>query len=184
MTAAPSTTDPQTKTARRDHFLRRLRSESEAARRDGVPLSLLMVCVDGLLRLQAVGDQAVVDKVLHQTARLVEGALRSRDFVARYTDDTFAVILPDTSADVAGAIGSKLLRLVRSSELGDIDRPVSVTLSAGLSNRSTDSRTSSFELVNQALDNLDKARMTGGNRLVGGGHRARAQCAIEPPPPA
>jgi diguanylate cyclase (GGDEF)-like protein len=159
-------TDPLTRIASREHFNRRFNGESAAAYRDQSPLALLIVVVDNYEKLAATSGKPRAEGSLAQVARLIEGELRSRDCVARYADYTFAVILPDTPLEAAAAVGRRLRRRLSSSEFGDIDDSVTLTVSIGVTSRPPGTQISPIDLANQALRAAAGAQMMGGDRVM------------------
>ncbi len=159
-------TDPLTQVATKQHFIRRLRGESVAAYRDQTHLSLLMVEMDRFEKIIDQFGKTKADGVLAQVARLIEGELRSRDCVARYADQTFAVILPDTNVQAASAVGRRLRRRLGTSEFGDVDMPISLTVSVGAANRPAGMQTPPDEIISLAIHASQAAQKMGGDRVL------------------
>jgi GGDEF domain-containing protein len=107
---ALATVDGLTELANHRTFYERLEQEIARARRDGAPLSLLMIDIDDFKVLNDTWGHQAGDAVLRALARLLAGQLRQNiDVPARYGGEEFAVILPSTSlledagSDVTGA---------------------------------------------------------------------------------
>lgn len=159
-------TDPLTRVASKEHFNRRFNGESAAAYRDQSPLALLMLVIDGYDKLTSTSGKNKAEGALAQVARLIEGELRSRDCVARYSEHTFAVILPDTPLEAAAAVGRRLRRRITSSEFGDVDDSLSLSSSIGVTSRPPGTQVSPLDLVNQAMRAAAGAQMMGGDRVM------------------
>ncbi|MCP4605298.1 MAG: diguanylate cyclase [Proteobacteria bacterium] len=159
-------TDPLTQVATKEHFRRRLKGESAAAYRDQSHLSLLIISVDNFDKTVDRFGRQRADGTLAQGARLIEGELRSRDCVARYSEHTFAVVLPDTKIQAASAVGRRLRRRMASSEFGDLEQPISLTVSIGAGSRPPGMQMLPNDLVAQAERASEAALKMGGDRVL------------------
>jgi CHASE2 domain-containing sensor protein len=101
-----SLTDPATGMANRLCFEGRLDGETRRARRDGRPLSLLLVEARGTAS-QAPGSAG--DLAAAMAAGLRLRAQAPRDLVARLDAFRFAALLPDTAPHVAAALATALM---------------------------------------------------------------------------
>jgi diguanylate cyclase (GGDEF)-like protein len=159
-------TDTLTRIANQEHFARRLNGESMASYRDQSFLSLLMLEIDRHEKMVEQYGQRKVDHAIVQVARLIESELRSRDCVARYTDYTFAVILPDTPQHAALAVARRLRRKLGAAEFGNLDQQISLTVSIGVTTRPPGTRKSPKELTDEAIVSADAAQKMGGDRVL------------------
>jgi diguanylate cyclase (GGDEF)-like protein len=119
-------------------------------------------------------DATGVNTCLQPVARLLEDCMRDDDFVARYSDDEFVVLMPQTATNGALAFAERLL--VRS--LAELDFP----LAAGVVEATSDEPAS--KLLSRADSALYSARAAGGASLflhTGSTVRRRA---IDLQPPA
>ena len=163
---APGGVDPLTRIASKDHFTRRLSAESVASYREGNDLSLLVFEIDRYARIVDRNGRQKAEGLLAQVALLVEGELRSRDCVARYSDHSFGVVLPESGSDAAAAVGRRLRATIAASEFGDLDHPIAVTISVGAACRRSGMRASPDEMISLAAKNCSAATQMGGDRLV------------------
>lgn len=99
-----------------------------AAARSGKPFSLIYLDVDDFKRVNDTFGHAGGDRILRETAQLLEGAVRQSDLVARLGGDEFAVILPDADQRGTEAILGRICG-TRSGLPGN--RPLPVTFSVG-----------------------------------------------------
>jgi len=82
----------------------RIREEFERARRYDLTFSLVLLDVDGLRRYNERLGEEGGDHLLADLGALLQREIRAPDFVARYSGDEFALVLPET--DLAGARGT------------------------------------------------------------------------------
>lgn len=91
-----------------DEELERLTREAK------FPISVVMADVNGLKTVNDTLGHAAGDDLIRLAAELIQKAFRSGDIVARIGGDEFAVILPETAAEVAReAVG----RIMNSAEI-------------------------------------------------------------------
>src|SRR5438105_14886078 len=82
--------DPLTGVYNRRHFGERLSSEFTAARRYARPLSLVMLDVDHLSRVNEAHGRPAGDEVLRGVAQVLQGVIRGADGGARVGGEAFA----------------------------------------------------------------------------------------------
>jgi diguanylate cyclase (GGDEF)-like protein len=93
--------DLETGLLRQLEFARRLSGEVERARRGDLPVSVIVMRLDGLHQLKAVGGRALVVDAIKDLARVVRGTLRGIDLLGSGGPDRMEACLPDTAADDA-----------------------------------------------------------------------------------
>ena len=87
----------------RRSFDDRLSEAVARAEREGAPVGLLVLDVDGLKRINDAGGHVAGDAALRMAADALRGSVREGDTVCRLGGDEFAVILP--AADAEAALG-------------------------------------------------------------------------------
>ncbi len=107
--AALATTDPLTGLANRRSFNDALDRQWRIAARTAAPVALLMIDSDHFkLYNDTFGHQAG-DKLLMQIGEAIAGSLkRPSDLGARYGGDEFAVLLPGSRVEEAGAVAQQI----------------------------------------------------------------------------
>jgi diguanylate cyclase (GGDEF)-like protein len=110
--------DPLTGLANRMRFEGILRLETDAARRSGKPLTLMLIDVDHFKAYNDTHGHHLGDQMLRQVAQAIgDIARRPRDVAARFGGDEFALILPDTPQEGALALVQQLITTVRHMSL-------------------------------------------------------------------
>ena len=107
-----ASTDRLTGLRNRQRFFEDLRREFAAARRYDDPLSVLLLDVDGLSRVNATQGYRAGDELLIAVGETLLRGLRVSDIAARLGDDDFAVILPRTAKGGAEVVAERLAATV------------------------------------------------------------------------
>ena len=114
-----------------------LAKELERAGRFGYPISLILFDVDRLSAINQEHGYGVGDKILERLGILIRQYFRQHDWVARYSEDSIAVLLSRTDAEHASSLAERV-RATVEERLGFTDhrsdRAVPVTLSAAVIN--------------------------------------------------
>ena len=159
--------DAVTGVATRRLFDERLRRDWLQARRNGSPLSLLLLDVDWFKRFNDAYGHVAGDACLRQVAQAARGVLsRDTDLFARYGGEEFAAILWGTDTDGAYATAERMRHAVLQLGISHAESPVGcVTLSVGVST-SVPSTALPDSLVRAADRALYAAKTAGRNRVV------------------
>jgi diguanylate cyclase (GGDEF)-like protein len=96
--------DELTGVMRRAGGLATLDREIARARRQGAPLSVAFVDVDGLKKVNDTLGHAAGDRLLRELVEVLSGRLRADDAVFRYGGDEFCCVLPNANLEAAARI--------------------------------------------------------------------------------
>lgn len=103
-----SVTDELTGLFNRRFFNSRLEEYIQTARREKLPLSLLMLDVDHFKRFNDTYGHPEGDSVLAILGDIIRSSLRERDIPCRYGGEEFAVILHNTGESDARAVAGRI----------------------------------------------------------------------------
>ncbi|AZZ92896.1 diguanylate cyclase [Hahella sp. KA22] len=165
--------DGLTGVANRRFFDERLEREWRRCKRNGHPLSLLMLDVDYFKKFNDRYGHIAGDECLKLVAGCMKQVLqRPDDLPARYGGEEFACILPETKAAGACQLGRELEASIRAlgiehqaSEIADV-----VTVSIGVAEIYPIRHTEVVDLIKEADQQLYAAKQAG---------RGRVHCAEE-----
>jgi diguanylate cyclase (GGDEF)-like protein len=107
--------------------------ELERARRSQVPLSLVIVDIDHFKAINDTHGHQAGDRVLMMLVRRLHEELRRIDHVCRLGGEEFGLILPDTSAEAAHDVVTRLLNAsyTETTVSGRESTRIAITLSFG-----------------------------------------------------
>ena len=157
-----STTDPLTGLANRRACETRLHDECKRAHRYHLPLSLLLIDVDGLKGINDKRGHGAGDRVLRATAVVIGATLRETDFGSRWGGDEFAIVAANTGRHAAEQLAQRLLaRMMREKT----DGGARVTISVGIATTESQPDIPNAEGLWKAADEaLYAAKREGRNR--------------------
>jgi diguanylate cyclase (GGDEF)-like protein len=162
--AALSETDPLTNLSNRRALGRRLADEVRRATRYREPVSLMLIDIDGLKRVNDEQGHVAGDRLIRRVGRAIAATLRASDMAARWGGDEFAIVMPNTHAEAAKRSAERLFEHLSTSD-GSTSEPV--TVSAGIATLDVGGRTvrSVEELTMAADEALYAAKAAGKNRV-------------------
>ncbi len=131
-----SYTDALTGLMTRHNLIDRMEEESIRSQRSKRPFALVLIEADQLKGLRDSFGQECFDALMKQLARLLRPSIRKQDFLARWSDDQFAILLPETGADGAAQLCEKL-RKKAARTFSWQQNEHTLTLTCGLSEYST-----------------------------------------------
>ncbi|MBI4987795.1 MAG: diguanylate cyclase [Rhodocyclales bacterium] len=150
-----------------------LERELARAKREGYPLSLVMIDIDHFKKLNDTYGHQAGDKVLRELAGLLWGNIRTEDVPCRYGGEEFLVLLPRMPLDVALERAEDWRKTLQATRVPFGDFQLEATISCGLSAYPDHARTPD-DLIRCCDDALYKAKHHGRNRceIFHPGHQA------------
>ena len=158
-----------------DEYFDLQRSQSKSYNK---PLSLILCDVDYFKPYNDTYGHQAGDECLRQIAQGIAKAIRPQDILARYGGEEFAVILPDTTSEIALEIAEEISIQIAALKIESANPQVSryVTLSCGIASTLVRATFSPFQLIAGADESLYEAKQRGRNcRVVYQGDRQPQQ---------
>jgi diguanylate cyclase (GGDEF)-like protein len=141
------------------------RKEHDRARREGRPLSVVMVDLDHFKKVNDTYGHPVGDGVLLEAARRLVSGTRTYDAIGRYGGEEFLVLLPGCAGDAAVGRADQLLHALASRPMVVDGHELSLTASLGVAVIGPGVGVDSEELLRAADEALYRAKTEGRNRV-------------------
>ena len=155
--------DPLTGLFNRRYLDESLERELARARRENLPLSLIMIDIDHFKQLNDLHGHQTGDEVLKRLGALIRQGARRADLPCRYGGEEFLLVLPNVAADIAAERAEKWRLAFAQEEIVLADGlRVSSTFSAGVATYPAHGE-SSEALVRAADQALYTAKHSGRN---------------------
>jgi len=160
-----SVTDDLTKLYNSRYLNQVLRREAKRASRSGRPLSLLFIDLDGFKAVNDTHGHLFGSRALVEAAAVIRGSARETDVVSRFGGDEFALVLPDTGAEGAYAVGARIReRLAAHPFLADDGLNIRLSCSVGVATL-PDVAASAEELMHAADKAMYAVKESGKNGI-------------------
>jgi len=176
-------TDYLTSLYNRRYFMQRGAEEFKRARRNGQPLSLLMLDIDHFKRVNDTYGHEAGDMALQQVTATLKSSLREVDILGRMGGEEFAVLLPNTLLHEAVLLAGRIQQTIAGISVQIRGALLTITISIGVA-----VVTNKMSVIDDMLRNADtamyQAKYSGGNRVVShedvsGTHQAPSMLAGE-----
>lgn len=154
--------DPLTAVSNRRHFLELARPEISRAKRQGLPLAVIMLDIDFFKSINDRFGHETGDKVLVALAATIRGALRGGDIFARLGGEEFVLMLPGQDFPEAVRLAERLRELIAQNEVPGSG--AHITVSAGVSGLENDTDEID-DLLRRADQGLYRAKSEGRDRV-------------------
>ncbi len=127
-----SHTDDLTGLSNRRHFHAHVRKEMARAEAFDRPLTVGLADIDDFKQVNDEWSHATGDRVLRHLARVMRGAVRETDMIARHGGEEFALLLPETTLAEGVVLAERLRLAVETYPWDDLVPGMSITMSIGL----------------------------------------------------
>jgi len=159
-----ATTDELTTLVNRRRFIEALEVELERARMFGTPLTVVLADLDDFKRINDGFGHHAGDHALRSFGELLRDHVRDVDVAGRIGGEEFAVFLPETGADAAAAVASRMREALASSRI-TLPEGEQIRLTASFGIAESVVGQSTDELLRRADYALYEAKRAGKNRF-------------------
>lgn len=158
--------DPLTGAYNRRLLDTQLQYEVALVEKRGQPLSVLLVDIDEMKRINDELGHIAGDDILIQFVSLLQNNVERTDFVCRYGGDEFIIILPLTNFEVAQKVASRLIGTVSMYEFRAREQIVKLSVSIGAASRDPEELKNRLD-ARDLLLKVDRAAYTAKRRGKG-----------------
>ncbi len=158
--------DVLTQVYTRKYFYRVLNREINRTQRYNQPMSLLLIGIDNFSEYNQRYGSHIGNEALKKIAQLFSKVTRQVDFLFRYTESEFALLLPETNKDGGLIVAKRLKNIVEQTKFQEIEdsTKTQLTISIGFSTYPLNA-VSKDELLCRATEALYQAKQLGKNRI-------------------
>lgn len=136
------------------------------ARRNGLPLAMLMIDVDNFKPINDTHGHQVGDEVLCNLTAMLAGRLRGYDLIGRYGGEEFCVVAPETDQKGALALAEALRKIISSKSITTSCGELPVSVSIGVACCPLNTTRKLDEILAEADAALYDAKQSGRNKVV------------------
>lgn len=133
-----ATTDGLTGLVNHKTFYETLEKELWRTRRYGGKISLIMVDVDNLKKINDAYGHRAGDKVIREVSKRIRECIRQIDTAARYGGDEFAVILLNSSLSDAAVVAQRMVDAVSKTPMMWNKEQIRLSISVGIGQYDSD----------------------------------------------
>lgn len=165
-----ATTDALTGAYNRRYLMTELENELERARREQLPVSVVMCDIDNFKAINDRYGHRMGDAVLEHVVQLINRCCRSKiDWVARYGGEEFALVMPATDSAGAIVVAERVRQALEQTPVEGDRYGVSMTASFGVvtdTRKWPANRLEPYRLLACADRCLYQSKNTGKNKLT------------------
>ena len=164
--AFQSSTDELTKLPNRRTLEDLFRSELSRSKRHKIPMSCAMLDIDFFKKFNDTYGHQTGDYVLEQVALIMDNGKRAHDVVARYGGEEFIWLLVSSEYEDSYNACERLRKEIDTTEFEFNDKPLSISVSIGVSSFHGDGEATVNSLIYNADRSLYEAKNTGRNKTI------------------
>ncbi|HEY2760274.1 MAG TPA: GGDEF domain-containing protein, partial [Pirellulales bacterium] len=131
--------------------------------RAGAPFCLLLIDIDHFKEFNDIHDHLAGEEILRMIGRIVKSTTRSADFLARYSGEEFALLMPDTHIAQAMDYARRIRAAIEQEMFGFGGRKLKVTASIGVAEAAPGQ--TSTDHIRFACEALATAKQAGCNQV-------------------
>jgi len=146
------------------HFLNFAEREFERARRFKRPMSVILLDIDHLKKVNTVYNEKCGDRILVEVSKRCRDNIRELDFIGCYEGGKFILLLLETKKSDAKKAADRLRKIIACRPISTQRDKITVTVSIGIADK-TDQMPDISSLLEKAEEALFLAKNQGRNRI-------------------
>jgi len=132
------------------------------ARQSGLPLSILMMDIDGFKIINDTYGHSAGDSVLTKVAAVAKSEMRDSDILGRYGGDEFVLGLGHTNLEAASKVAERIRTAIAKTDIV-VSKATLIKVSVSIGVRCLQNEMTLDELINNADNKLYEAKAEGKN---------------------
>ena len=162
-----ATTDSLTGVLNRRAFMERMNEEIQRAKRDGTPISLILMDIDHFKKVNDTYGHQTGDLVLQRVTDQLMDRSRAYDFVGRYGGEEFVICVRSTADIDPQAIAERMRQNIEAQKIvtDQSNKTLRITASFGVGTSRPESDDSLDALIKRTDKALYEAKKNGRNRV-------------------
>lgn len=160
-----ASTDALTGASNRRHFMEQVEVELARAKRNGLPVSVIVMDIDFFKAINDEYGHQAGDAVLKSMVAQVSESLRPHDLIGRIGGEEFMVLLPDTPHASAATFAERVRQRIASMSVAVDDAIIYTTVSIGVAEFGRDGA-SVDQVFKVADERLYQAKHAGRNCVI------------------
>ena len=136
------------------------------ARQSGLPLSILMMDIDGFKIINDTYGHSAGDSVLTKVAAVAKSEMRDSDILGRYGGDEFVLGLGHTNLEAASKVAERIRTAIAKIDIV-VSKATVIKVSVSIGVRCLQNEMTLDELINNADKKLYEAKVEGKNIVKG-----------------
>lgn len=156
--------DGLTGISNRGDFERQISHYVSNAKRYGKTISMFLFDIDNFKKINDTYGHQTGDEILKSISLTVKNNIRSCDLIARYGGEEFAVVLPETSPEMATELADRIRIKLSESKVKAGSVMIGATASFGVAHLKPDMEVADF--IKKADENLYIAKKNGKNQVA------------------
>jgi diguanylate cyclase (GGDEF)-like protein len=125
-----------------------------------------MLDIDHFKKINDTYGHLKGDSILKNFSEILKTSIRHTDIAARYGGEEFSILLPHTDSTGAFLEAERIRTYVSKKDFSDLDQPLHITVSLGISTYPHEMIKSAGDLVKNADIALYEAKRRGRNQTV------------------
>lgn len=160
-----SSRDPLTRLYNRRYLPAIMQRETEISIKHGMTYAVLFADIDYFKRFNDVHGHDVGDQVLRRFAELLNGQIRSGDFIFRYGGEEFLVVLSDADRKLAEQVAERIRQTVEACR-HPLEGGESLCITTSIGVAMHDGHPDYQRVIKRADNALYEAKLGGRNQVV------------------
>ncbi len=148
------------------YFRERLEEEWNRSMRKKHHLSIAIFDIDNFKSINDTYGHQGGDRVIKETARIIQKGCRLIDIPCRYGGEEFTVLMPETDAEESMAVANRVRALIQEMRIEYEDSTIRLTVSGGVASSPEHAARDYGELIEMADIALYNSKKAGRNRIL------------------